>query len=681
MASAGVGHGSVALGPAPVAPSKSPRVPRVALIGNPNTGKTTLFNRLCGTRAKTSNFPGTTTSARVGRAAVGGDQLVDVVDLPGLYQLSLELPEARIVRDVLAGSGLFARPDAVVVVVDACNLTRNLVLTGELLAYRVPVVVALNMVDLAQRRGLSFDPARLSAHLGCPVVPVVARRALGLDEIRIALGEVLGSLSPRRARMSPVHQGGPPDLEKESLSAWAERVVEDSVGGSTAVGSGADTLTERLDKTFTHPVLGLLLFGGVMLGLFWTLFTLASVPMDLIEATFAELGALSGRFLPEGLVRDLVSQGIIGGIAGTVVFLPQICLLFFLISLLEDTGYLARAAFVMDRLLCRFGLPGHAFVPLLTAHACALPGIMSTRLIPDRRDRFATILVAPFMSCSARLPVYVLLTSLLFAGQPLLAGAAFAACYMLGAAAALASALLFRRTLLRGAARPMILELPSYKTPSLMNAVVAAKDQGFAFLKTAGTAIMAICIVMWWLNTFPRVGSQPAADALRAQAAAAASAAEAETLQAEADLVELRATQAGSYAGRLGRLVQPVFEPLGFDWQLTVGVLTSFLAREVFVSTMSVLVADANDDVTDQGVIARIRAATREDGSLVFTPATATSLLVFFVLAMQCLPTLAVTRRETGHLKWAVLQLGYMTTVAYIFGFVAYQGLRLAGVS
>jgi ferrous iron transport protein B len=567
------------------------------------------------------------------------------------------------------------------------------------------------MVDLAQQRGLSLDPVKLSAHLGCPVVAVVARRGIGLDGVRTSLGNVLRQRAPRVAAV-------PADsADARDLMGWAEHIVEDSVGGASAVGSGGDTLTERLDKTFTHPVLGLLLFAGVMVGLFYTLFALATLPMDLIEATFARLGEIAGRVIPEGLVHDLVSQGIIGGIAGTVVFLPQICLLFFLISLpegavrrlatdgviggiagtvvflpqimllfflislLEDTGYLARAAFVMDRLLCRFGLPGHAFVPLLTSHACALPGIMSTRLIPDRRDRFATILVAPFMSCSARLPVYVLLTSLLFTGQPLFAGLAFAACYALGASAALGSALLFRRTLLRGEARPMILELPSYKSPSLRNALVAAKDQGLAFLKTAGTAIMAICIVMWWLNTFPRVGPTPEADALRVQAEAAADPAQAETFRANARLIDQRAAQAGSFAGRLGQTLQPAFAPLGFDWQLTVGVLTSFLAREVFVSTMSVLVGDANDDVTDQGVIARIRAATREDGSLVFTPATATSLLIFFVLAMQCLPTLAVTRRETGHVQWAALQLGYMTTLAYVFAFVAYQGLRLAGVS
>jgi ferrous iron transport protein B len=637
---------------------------RVALVGNPNTGKTTLFNRLCGTRAKTSNFPGTTTSARVGRAMVGEDALVEILDLPGLYRVSLDVPEAQIVRDVLAQrSEVVDGTDAILVVVDACNLSRNLVLTGELLAFGLPVVVALNMVDLAQRRGLSLDTERLARHLGCRVVPIVARRGVGLEHLRRALGATLDEATADLPPAAPA-----PDPDPAALVPWADAIVEDSVGGRHAVGSESDTLTERLDKAFTHPVLGLLVFAVVMVGLFWTLFALATVPMALIEATFAQLGRLAGQLIPPGLVHDLV------------VFLPQICLLFFLISLLEDTGYLARAAFVMDRLLCRFGLPGHAFVPLLTSHACALPGIMSARLIPDRRDRLATILVAPFMSCSARLPVYVLLTALLFASRPLLGGVAFAACYVLGALAALLSALLFRRTFLRGRARPMILELPTYKTPSLANALIAARDQGVAFLKTAGTAIMAICIVMWWLNTFPRVPAPPEANALRAQAASTANPNAASALTAQADAIVARAGQAGSFAGRMGRMIQPVFAPLGYDWQLTVGVLTSFLAREVFVSTMSVLVADPGGDGSE-GVIARIRSARRDDGRLVFTPSTAASLLVFFVLAMQCLPTLAVTRRETGRFRWAALQFGYMSTVAYCFAFVTYHGLHWLGVS
>jgi ferrous iron transport protein B len=363
------------------------------------------------------------------------------------------------------------------------------------------------------------------------------------------------------------------------------------------------------------------------------------------------------------------------------VFLPQIMLLFFLISLLEDTGYLARAAFVNDRFFRRFGLPGQAFVPLLTAHACALPGLMSTRLISDRRDRLATILVLPFMSCSARLPVYVLLTSLLFANRPGLAGLAFAGAYVLGAAAAFGTAFVFGRSYLRGLPQPMMLELPAYRWPSLTNALFTARDQGLSFLKTAGTIIFAICVVMWWLSAYPRSAPPAEAEALRAQAAVAGlTADQSQALLDEADRVEGRAVQAASFAGRFGRFIQPVFAPLGYDWQLTDAVLTSFLAREVFVSTMAVL-AGAGDAIDpDEGVISGIRTMTRDDGTPVFTRATAASALVFFVLAMQCLATLTVTRREAGGLKYAGLQLVYMSSLAYVVALVVYQGLRAFGI-
>ncbi len=459
--------------------------------------------------------------------------------------------------------------------------------------------------------------------------------------------------------------------------------MEGSTGGRRAVGSPLDTFTERLDQAFTHPVLGGLVFLGIMAGLFWILFVLASVPMDLIEATFAHLGTWVESVFPPGAVRDMLVQGVIGGIAGTVVFLPQICLLFFLISLLEDTGYLARAAFVMDRILCRFGLPGQAFVPLLSSHACAIPGILSTRLIPDRHDRLTTILVAPLMSCSARVPVYVFLTSLLFGDRPLLAGLAFSGCYLLGALAALLTAAVTRRTLLKGPSRPMVLELPSYKAPSLRNACLIALDQGLSFLRTVGTVIMAICLVMWWLNTYPHSAPPPEAVALRQQAAnVSAPPGRAAELTRQADVLEARNAQANSFAGRLGRTIEPVFAPLGYDWQLTVGVLTSFLAREVFVSTMSVLLqAGPEEDLASRKVIDRIRAAKRDDGRPLFTPATSASLLVFFVLAMQCLSTLVVTRRETDSWRWAALQLVYMTSLAYLFALVTYQGLRWLGVA
>jgi ferrous iron transport protein B len=655
------------------APAAIPLVRTVALLGNPNTGKTTVFNRLCGARAKTSNFPGTTTAIRKGRAPLDVGSPAEVLDLPGIYDLSLDSAESQIALDVLRPDAN-SPPDVLVVVVDACNLARNLVLVGELRAQGLPLVVALNMVDLAARRGVRIDAGALGRRLNAAVVPVIARRGEGIDALKRAIAGAL-AVAPRAC---------PADLVAatrsiDELSAWADDVVGSTVEDSNH--ADVDSLAERLDRAFTHPILGLLAFVGTMAGLFWTLFALAAIPMDLIEATFGTLGSLVTTALPAGPLRDLVTDGIIGGVAGTVVFLPQICLLFFLISLLEDTGYLARAAFVMDRALRRFGLPGHAFVPLLTSHACALPGIMSTRLIPGQRDRLATILVAPFMSCSARLPVYVLLTSLLFADRPALAGLAFAGCYVLGGGAALLSAWLFGRTVLPGRALPMVLELPSYKRPSLTNALLAAKDQGLAFLRTAGTTIMAICIVMWWLSAYPRADVPAEATALRAQAAQQGIGTDAaNALTEQADTLEARAAQSNSFAGRMGAFVQPVFAPLGYDSQLTVAVLTSFLAREVFVSTLSVLVGGSDDADVDEGVISRIRSMQRADGTLLFTPATAASALVFFVLAMQCLPTLAVTRKETGSWRYPAFQFAYMSTLAYAVAFVVHQALVAAGV-
>lgn len=649
---------------------------RVALLGNPNTGKTTVFNRLCGARAKTSNFPGTTTEKREGRCRLTPDLDVAMVDLPGLYQLQLSWPEARIVRDVLRGVG-HAKPDVVVVVIDASNLARNLVLVGELVQEGRPVVAALNMTDVAERRGLRVDVAALSAKLGAPVVPMIASKGAGFGDLRNAIVGVITGRQPIARPTDLPDADAPP----EALSAWADALADATVE-TTAARVAEERITERLDQVLTHPVSGSLIFLLVMGGLFWTLFEFASVPMSLIDGTFKGLGQLVQHFLPPGPLRALLTDGIIGGIAGTVVFLPQIMLLFFLISLLEDTGYLARAAFVNDRIFHRFGLPGQAFVPLLTAHACAVPGIMSTRLIPDRRDRLATILVLPFMSCSARLPVYVLLTSLLFASRPALAGLAFGGCYVLGAAAAFLSALLFGKTVLRGTARPMMLELPGYKRPSIRNALVTAKDQGLAFLKTAGTIIFAICVVMWWLSAFPSSSTPARAVELRAEAAAPGLTPDrAQALADEADAVESQSRQAASFAGRVGRFVQPIFRPLGYDWQLTDGLLTAFVAREVFVSTMSVLAGAGGKELGEAGVLDRIRGMTRDDGTPVFTRATSASALVFFVLAMQCLATLTVTRKEAGGVKYAVLQFGYMSGLAYVAAFVVFQAARAMGVS
>lgn len=717
----------------------------IALLGNPNTGKTTLFNRLCGLRHKTSNFPGTTQDARIG--TVRGDDAggeLHVIDLPGIYSLEIEQNESEVCRRVLAGT-LAAKgeqagePDAVCVVVDATNLARNLLLVGEVLARRLPTVVALNMIDLARRGGFLVEPAELERQLGCKVVECCARSGEGIDQLISAMSS---AVVPSRT----------PPGSREGLEAWTDEVYALCVGhrhppatpggeregghviDPAAVASAARArarfglLTDRLDRVFTHPLLGMVAFLIVMSALLYVVFQIATYPMDWISAIFdgsedwvaawqpgwvQELlgGGLTGfveHLMPEGILRDLLAQGVVSGIGATVIFVPQIALMFFLISLLEDTGYLARAAFLMDRVLGPFGLPGHSFVPLLSSHACALPGIMATRVIPDRRQRLLTILVAPFMTCSARLPVYVLVTMLLFRDQPGLAAAAFIGCYALGVLAGLGSALLLGSTLLRGRPRPMILELPTYKLPSIRTACVTTWDRSIVFLKNAGTNILAISIVLWWLGTYPKVDPPPAATQLRMMAAEmregrladsnihdsargtpstasqaapfADREARAAELEAKADHLELSNAKARSFAGRMGRFLQPVFAPLGYDWQLTVGVVTSFAAREVFVSTMAVIVT-GREDAEEEGILEEIGAAKREDGSPVFTTATCWSLLVYYVLAMQCLPTLAVTAREAGGLKWAMLQLLWMSAVAYLAALLVYQGLRLAGVS
>ena len=651
--------------------ANDPVVPlRVAMVGNPNVGKTSLFNRMCGVRAKTANFPGSTVEARVGAAVVGGIEL-ELVDLPGVYAVDLDLPESKLCRDCLAGRLDGCMPDALLVVIDATNLARGLRLFKSVATAARPVAVALTMTDLAQARGLSIDPERLAVALGVPCVASNGRAGSGIEQLAAALRDAR-EVSPQvlAASLSP---------------GWVDETAASIVGGPNSIGSETDRWTDRLDSAFTHPLLGAIVFISAMALVFFAIFRLAELPMELIEGAASMLGGWVAATMPEGAVSDLLVNGVIGGVAGTVVFLPQICLLFFLLALLEDTGYLARAAFVMDRLMCRFGLPGQAFVPLLSSHACALPGIMSARLIPDPKDRLATILVAPFMSCSARVGVYVLLVSILFPSSPFLAGLAFAGCYALGAIAALLTAVLFRRTILKGKSRPMVLELPPYRLPSLRSALLTTYDRGLVFLKNAGSVILAICILMWWLSAYPKADTPEQALALEARAQTVAAqvesapddaaketlAAEADTLAAEAEVLTARAQQQFSFAGRLGNAVEPVFAPLGLDERLTVAVLTSFLAREVFRSTVTVLVGSGDSD-DDTRVADELRGATRADGSPLFDAATSASLLVFFVLAMQCLPTLAVTRRETGSWKWPAVQFAWMSAVAYIAAFATH---------
>jgi len=632
----------------------------VAMLGNPNVGKTTLFNALCGLRQKAANFPGTTQEAHVG-AADG----LRLVDLPGAYTLGGSSSESEVCRSVIEGRlaplGMDpAEPETLLVVADATNLLRNLVFVGEVLALGRPTAVAVNLIDMAKRRGVHVDRERLEERLGCPVVLCNARGGECVGEVRAAVS---------RARVASVL----PPAEIGARERWAEEVYADVA--SARGEANHDSLTDRLDRAFTHPVLGVIWFIAVMTGLFWVIFRLAAYPMDWIDAVFTHLGGLVESAMPAGVLRDLLANGVIAGVGATVVFVPQIFLLFLLISLLEGTGYLARAAFVVDRLLRPFGLSGHAFVPLLSSHACALPGIMAARAVPDRRDRLATILAAPFMSCTARIPVYVLLTTLLFPESPAMQAVAFTSCYVIGVVAGLLSALVARRTILRGRSRPMALELPSYRVPDVRTALMTAWDRGLVFLRKAGTLILGFSVVLWWLGSYPLVDPPAEAVALRTQGELNADEGEVAALLEEADRLEASHAAEHSFLGQIGSFVQPVFAPLGYDRQLTVGVLASFAAREVFVSTMAVQVV-GRDDTGDEGVFEALASAERDNGRPIFDRATSWSLLVYYVLAMQCIPTLVVTAREAGGAKWAFLQLAWMSGLAYVCAMVVYQVMR-----
>ncbi|MFT5240404.1 MAG: ferrous iron transport protein B [Candidatus Promineifilaceae bacterium] len=661
----------------------------IALVGNPNAGKTALFNRLTGLRARTGNFPGTTVERHVGRFDIG-DHSVEVVDLPGMYSMTPATPEEHVGHDMLFGKipGV-ARPDGIVFIIDADNLERNLFLLSQVREFDFPVIVALNMIDVAARHGIQIDTERLSVELGCPVVSIIAKTGTGLDTLKLAIRSWIPA-QPRTVIPLVVADAALDDCACAGCCGCAFKKrfdytekIADRCSQHPAVAS--PRRTEAIDRILTNTFTGVPAFFGVMLAVFYLIFSAASIPMELIDGLFANIGGWITNTLPDGALRSLLVEGIIGGVGGILVFLPQICILFFFLGLLEDTGYLPRAAFVMDRLMRRVGLPGSAFVPLLTSHACAIPGIMATRVISDERDRLVTILIAPLMTCSARLPVYAMVTALIFPDEPLKAALVFTGAYALGIVAALTMAFVFKKTILPGESKPIILELPGYKVPCLRSAFLHTFDRAKIFVQQAGTMILLISVVLWAAATYPKPGNAPEVDQLQQQVALASAAGnmtEAKTLSSQASNLQHQFELEYSVAGRLGKFIEPVVRPLGFDWQIGIGVLTSFAAREVIVSTLSIVYgvgADAGEE-NPEGLYDTLRKATRADGSAVFTTATGLSLLVFYVLAMQCLPTQIVTKRETGSWKWAIFQLVYMTVLAYGASFATYQGLRLLGI-
>ncbi len=633
----------------------------IALAGNPNAGKTTLFNALTGLRQKVANYPGVTVERKEGNWSVDG-RAARLIDLPGLYSLDATSLDERIARDVLTGTDeTLPHPDSVVAVVDSTNLERNLYLVTQLLEKKVPIVVALTMIDEFERQKHEIDTAMLGRLLGVPVVAVNASSGRGVEELADRIGDVIGT-----ARSVPEELRFELDSSQNSRIfaryGFISRIVQEAVKHKDL---GAHNFSEKVDRLLTHKFFGLLILVGVLLLVFQTIFSWANVPMDLLEKGFGALGDSVRGNMPEGILTDLVVDGIIAGVGGVLVFLPQILLLFLFISILEDSGYMARAAFLLDKLMSRVGLHGKAFLPLMSSFACAIPGIMATRTIENPKDRIATILIAPFMSCSARLPVYTLMIASFFAGRTVLGFVSLGAVlmlamYALGIFAALLVAFILKKTVLSTSAQPpFVMELPPYRLPNLRNVMQNMFLRAWLFVKRAGTVILAISIVLWALMYFPK--SVPPADIAGTETA--------ESYQLT-----------HSYAGTLGHAIEPAIAPLGFDWKIGVALIASFAAREVLVSTLSIVYnvgKDANEE--SETLISAIRDAKNPDGSPTWRPLTALTLMVFFVLAMQCMSTVAIVRRETNSWRWPAFMILYMTGLAYLAAFLTYQGGKLLG--
>jgi ferrous iron transport protein B len=636
----------------------------IALAGNPNAGKTTLFNALSGLRQKVANYSGVTVERKQGTWNIN-DNTARLIDLPGLYSLEATSIDEQIARDVLTGNVAdLPKPDVIIAVVDATNLERNLYLVTQILEYKVPLVIALTMTDLAEKQNVKIDIDMLSQLLNVPVIAVTASNKRGLNKLADAV-------SSAQIQNSPFNF----DENLDNSKIFARyNFISDVYQQTVSHADSSDyKISEKIDGILTHKVFGGLILAAILVFVFQTIFTWASLPMDLLESSFGAMGDFVRANMSEGLLTDLIVDGIIAGVGGVVVFLPQILLLFFFMSILEDTGYMARAAFILDRLMRGVGLHGKAFVPLLSSFACAIPGIMATRTIESRKDRFATILIAPFMSCSARLPVYTLMIGVFFADQKVfgfisLGAILILAMYLLGIVVAVAVAWILKRTLLKAPPPPLVMELPPYRLPSIRNVSTNMFLQAWEFLKRAGTVILAISIILWALTTFPRTVQEP--NLVKSESA--------ETV-GETEAPESIALK-NSYAGQIGHFIEPVIKPLGFDWKIGVALVASFAAREVLVSTLSIIYNVGKDENEEsQTLIQAVREAKDESGKPAWTPLTAVTLMVFFVLAMQCMSTIAVVRRETNSWSWTLFMVGYMTALAYFAAFLTYQGGKILG--
>ncbi|ENX32681.1 MULTISPECIES: ferrous iron transporter B [Acinetobacter] len=606
---------------------------RIALVGNPNCGKTSLFNHLTGTRQKVGNYAGVTVERKVGTFQLASGKVVRVLDLPGTYSLDATSPDEEITRNVVQGKiAEEQEQDAFLCVVDATNLKLHLGLVLEMIQLGRPVLVVLNMMDEARRRGMQINTQKLSERLGVPVVETVAVRNSGIENLKNALDQGKYSV---------------PQTELSGLKGDSHQRVENILNDVVNFVDQEDKRTDFLDKIFLHPVLGLISLAVMMFVIFQAVFAWAAPFMDGIESFFGWLGEFLGEYISHPLLNSLVVDGIIAGAGGVVVFLPQILILFFFILVLEESGYLPRAAFLLDKLMFKAGLSGRAFIPLLSSFACAIPGIMASRTISDPRDRLTTIFVAPLMTCSARLPVYALLIAAFVPAQTVwgflnLQGLVLFGLYMAGIVSALLVSFVLKFFHKDKSQHMLLMELPSYRFPDLKNVWIGLLDRGKIFLKRVGGIIFALSIVLWFLCTFP----QPPEGA---------------TLPA----IDY------SLAGMLGHLMQPIFAPLGFNWQICIALIPAMAAREVVVAALGTVYAMSavDEDAMSEGLAALISGG----GDLGWSVATGLSLLVWFIYAPHCLATLATVKRETGSWKTVSIMTVYLFGLAYFMSFLTYQ--------
>jgi len=610
----------------------APRTRTVAIVGPPNSGKSTLFNRLTGLRQKVANFPGVTVEHRVGRAKIDGEQEVYLVDLPGIYSMAPQSDDERVTHDVLTGAmqGTDGRPDAILLILDSTNLARHLTLAAPVLSLGIPTILLLNLADDLRRRGGVVNVDALARQVGAPVALISASQGEGIE---VVLEFLTGKLAVPAPLELPILQDVP------RCRQWARRVGENAAYRAPA----PPVWTRRLDGVFLHPIKGPLVFSLVVLAVFQAMFSWARPLMNGVLWLVSASGGLLEHHLPDNLLRSLLLQGVWDGVGSVIVFLPQILVLFLFITVLEDSGYMARAALIVDRTMARVGLQGKSFIPLLSAHACAVPGVLATRTIANQRDRIATILVMPFMTCSARLPVYALIIAAFLPERPVIGpilgtrAVALLGLYLLGFLAAFATARVLKSSILKSEPTPFILELPPYRWPTLKTIGLSLLDRAKIFLYRAGTVILVTAIVLWALAHLPlQDGKIPRLE--------------------------------DSLAGTMGRTIEPLIKPLGFNWKIGIGLVSSLAAREVIVSTLGTLYGMEGDPQS-----AGLQGALRRDLDV----SGAVALLVFFAFAMQCMSTLAAVRRETGGWKWPLLQFAYMGCLAYIGAFIANHLVRL----